>query len=97
MSGNNESKSWPNMSTEDKTALRDALLDTGHAFTKDELARIIDNEFFNDANPLDDDLVEAAIARMLLLDGVTLDEGTMQRERERMIYGVLKKIVRGDK
>jgi len=38
--------------------------------------------------------VDAVITRMLLLEGRTLDEAVLQQERERMIYGVLKKILR---
>lgn len=81
----------------DKAALLEALADTDHPFTKDELEEIINREFFNDDNPLDADLVDAAVTRLLLLEGSALDEMTLQQERERMIYGVLKKILKPKK
>ncbi len=77
-----------------KEALKSALADMDWEFSKDELSNIIENEFFNDENELDTALVDLAIARTLLLDGVSLDEATLQQERERMIYGVLKRILR---
>ncbi len=77
----------------DKAALMEALADTDQLFTKGELEEIIHNEFFNDDNPLDTDLVDAAVTRMLLLEGITLDETVLQQERERMIYGVLRRIL----
>lgn len=81
----------------DKAALLEALADTDHPFTKNELEEIINNEFFNDDNPLDTDLVDAVVARMLLLEGTTLDEAVMQQGRERMIYGMLKKMLKPKK
>ena len=77
----------------DKAALLEALADTDHSFTKDELEEVINNEFFNDDNPLDTDLVDASVTRMLLLEGTTLDETVLQQERKRMIYGILRKIL----
>ena len=81
----------------DKASLLKALADTDHPLTKDELEAIIENEFFNDDNSLDIDLVDAAVMRMLLLEGVELNEATLQQERERMIYGVLKKILKSER
>ena len=80
--------------TIDKASLLKALADADHPFTKDELEAIINNEFFNDDNQLDTGLVDAAVMRMLLLDGIELNEATLQQERERMIYGVLKRILK---
>jgi len=75
-----------------KQALREIIANTDWEFTRSELEQIIHNEFFNDDNPLDAGLVDVAVARLLLLDGIELNEDAMQRERERMIYGVLKQI-----
>jgi len=70
-------------------------IDAGQVFVQAlDVRQGINNEFFNDGNPLDADLVDAVITRMLLLEGRTLDEAVLQQERERMIYGVLKKILR---
>ncbi|MBQ8618159.1 MAG: hypothetical protein IJ418_11730, partial [Clostridia bacterium] len=57
----------------------------------------IHREFFEDKNPLDAGIVDAAVARLLLLDGVELNANTLQRERERMIYGVLKEIFKPER
>lgn len=46
---------------------------------------------------MDAGLVDAAAARLLLLDGVELNADTLQREREKMIYGVLKEIFKPKK
>lgn len=54
----------------------------------------IEDEFFIDENDLDTVLVDLAVARMLLLDGVAIDETNLQQKRERMIYGVLKMILK---
>lgn len=77
-----------------QSELLKALEDTDQAFSRDELTRIINDQFFNDEIPLDIDLVDAAVVRMLLLDGVALNEVNLQRERERMIYGILKNILK---
>lgn len=78
----------------DRAALLQILGDTDRMFSRDELTDIISDQFFNDATPLDVALVDAAIARMLLIDGVELNQVSMQRERESLIYGVLKRILK---
>ena len=78
----------------DRAALLQILGDTDRMFSKDELTDIISDQFFNDATPLDVELVDAVLARMLLLDGVRLDEASMQHQRESIIYGVLKRILK---
>lgn len=82
------------MKIEDKAALAQALADQAHSFSREELEAIIQNEFFNDDNPLDIDIVDAALARLMLLDGIPLNEESLQRQREEMIYGVFKKILK---
>ena len=82
------------MKIEDTAALAQALADQAHSFSREELEGIIQNEFFNDDNPLDIDIVDAALARLMLLDGIPLNEETLQRQREEMIYGVFKKILK---
>lgn len=85
------------MKIEDKAALAQALADQGRSFNREELEDIIQNEFFNDDNPLDIDIVDAALARLMLLDGIPLNDETLQRQREEMIYGVFKKILKPHK
>ena len=82
------------MKIEDKAALAQTLADQGRSFSREELEEIIQNEFFNDDNPLDIDIVDAALARLMLLDGIPLNEVSLQRQREEMIYGVFKKIMK---
>lgn len=81
----------------DKLILRQQIADVDCLFDRAELHSIIRNEFFNDENKLDSGLVDAAIARLLLLDGIDLNAETLQRERERMIYRIIKDIVQTDK
>jgi len=82
------------MKIEDKAMLAQALADQAHSFSREELEEIIQNEFFNDDNPLDIDIVDATLARLMLLDGIPLNDETLQRQREEMIYGVFKKILK---
>ena len=82
------------MKIEDKATLAQALADQRRSFNREELEDIIQNEFFNDDNPLDIDIVDAALARLMLLDGIPLNDETLQRQREEMIYGVFKKILK---
>ena len=85
------------MKIEDKAALAQALADQAHPFSREELEGIIQNVFFNDDDPLDIDIVDAALARLMLLDGIPLNEESLQRQREEMIYGVFKKILKSHK
>lgn len=75
---------------DDKAGIRSIIADMDWEFSRDELRCIIHNEFFNDANSLDGGLVDAAIARLMLMDGIDLNADTLQRER--MIYSILKDI-----
>lgn len=77
----------------DKVAIRKIIPDMEWEFTRAELQEIIHREFFEDANPMDAGLVDAAIARLLILDGIELNADTLQRERERIVYGILKEIL----
>lgn len=77
----------------EKAALYRILLDMDCAFSTCELERIIENEFFNDNNPIDHDLVDAALARMLQLKGVVLDENNLQEGRVEMMREVFRRII----
>ena len=81
----------------DKASIRKMIPDMKWEFSRAELQEIIHREFFDDENPLDAGLVDAAIARLLILDGIDLQADTLQRERERIIYGILKEILREKK
>ena len=81
----------------DKEALLKALADENRVFTKEELAGIIQNEFFNDENPLDPVVVDAALLRIMKLDGEEATEETLQAHREVMIRKVFREILDTDK
>ncbi len=81
----------------DKLAIRAIIADTEWEFTRAELQEIIHREFFEDENPLDAGLVDAAIARQLILDDIDLNADTLQRERERMVCCILNKIFNAKK
>ena len=91
----NEKRPAPDLA--DKAAIQSIISDPEWEFTRAELQAIIHREFFEDANPLDMDLVDAVVSRLLLLDGVELNADTLQREREKMIYSVLKEIFKKEK
>ena len=80
-----------------KSDLRKRIADTEWSFTRVELQSIIHNEFFNNENTLDGGLVDAAIARLLLLDGVELSAKALYREQERIICGVIQEIIQTGK
>lgn len=76
-----------------KEELKSMLVDPNWAFTADELDAIIHNEFFNDANPLDTQLVDLAVTRMLLLKGIQPSATILQNEREKIITAVLQELL----
>lgn len=91
----NENRPAPDLT--DKAAIRAIIADIEWEFTRAELQEIIHREFFEDENPLDAGLVDTAVARLLLMDGIELNADTLQREREKMIYGVLNEIFKRKK
>ena len=91
----NENRPAPDST--DKAAIRAIIADTEWEFTRAELQQISHREFFEDENPLDAGLVDTAVARLLLMDGIELNANTLQREREKMIYDVLKEIFKLEK
>lgn len=91
----NEKRTAPPLT--DKAAVRAIISDMEWEFSRSELSEIIRREFFDDQNALDAGLVDAAIARLLLLDGIDLDADTMQREREKIISSILKEIFKTNK
>lgn len=75
----------------DRNDLLKRLNDAGQSFTGAELDAIIHGEFFK-VQALDSEIVDAALTRRMQLNGIALDEVSIQKERERMIYEILKKI-----
>ena len=89
----NENGKLPTESSMEKEELMQSLNDERKAFTKEDLAQIIRNEFFNDDNPLSDETVDAALKRSMLLDGETITEESLQKRREGMIKDVFREIL----
>lgn len=57
-----------------KDALKQALADDNLPFSMDDLQKIIDSEFFDDNNPMDADLIDAASRRIAVLKGISTEE-----------------------
>lgn len=57
-----------------KDALKQALADDDLPFSINDLQKIIDGEFFDDNNPMDADLIDAASRRIAILKGITTEE-----------------------
>ena len=58
----------------DKQQLRKKLDDPDVVFSAWDLQRIIDHEFFNDDEPMDADLIDAAARRLAALKGISAKE-----------------------
>ena len=84
-------------SVQDKGELQTVLADRNWSFTKEELDAIIRNEFFDDANPLDIELVDLVVTRTLLLKGIQPNDDLLQKEREKMISDVLRELLKFNK
>lgn len=84
-------------SVQDKGELRTVLADRNWSFTKEELDAIIRNEFFDDANPLDIELVDLVVTRTLLLKGIQPNDDLLQKEQEKMISDVLRELLKFNK
>lgn len=70
-----------------------SLNDKTHLYTKKELEQIIRNEFFNDDKQLDIEVVDAALKRIMLLDGEAITEQTLQARRQSMMKSVFAEIL----
>lgn len=81
----------------DKTTLREMLGDYRWTFSIAELQAIIQNEFFNDENTLDAELVDAALVRLLRMYGKKVDKTGIQRERELLVCDLLRRLVENQK
>ena len=57
-----------------KNALKRALADDDLPFSINDLQKIIDSEFFDDNNPMDADLIDAASRRIAILKGISTEE-----------------------
>lgn len=67
-------KSYITLGYDSKDQLKQALADKDMVFGIDELQGIIDDEFFDDANPMDADLIDAASRRLAMIKGISAEE-----------------------
>jgi len=69
------------------------LRDMNREFSENELNNIIQNQFFNDNVALVDDVVDAALIRLLLLEGETPDQDKLQKRRTALMTDIFKKVL----
>ena len=72
--------------------LKSRLNDLNCVFDKNQLQTIISDEFLQDDQQLDIEIVDAALKRLLLLNGVEPTEAAILEERKRMIRRILEAI-----
>ncbi len=70
----NEQDGYSMLGYTSKDALKQALEDDGLSFSMEDLQKIIDGEFFDDNNPMDADLIDAASRRIAILKGISTEE-----------------------
>lgn len=72
---------------------KQALLDTDHAFSAEELQTMIDGEFAEDGDSVDMALIDLATSRLLLLQGEPLTEENLRRAQEKNAKRVLSRVL----
>lgn len=77
----------------DKVKLLAALNDENWVFTKEELERIIHDEFFIDENQMNMEVIDAALARIMKLNGEEINGTTLHANREKMMRKVFAEIL----
>ena len=70
-----------------------ALLNVENEVTREDLKGIINREFFDGNNAFSDDLIEAVIYRLALIDHGNTDEATLQQTREEMMAEVVGRLL----
>ena len=79
--------------TFEKNELIKALMDVNNDVTREDLNGIINKEFFDGNNAFSDDLIEAVVYRLALLDHGNADEATLQQTREEMMTEVVGRLL----
>lgn len=67
------------------------LTDVSYIWTRDSLMETIVEELSNDDAPLNMMLIDAAVARMLMLDGKELTNQNLHQLEETIMCGILRK------
>lgn len=69
-----ENRTYKAMGYSSKADLKQALDDESKTFEPEILQRIIDCEFFDDTNPMDIELIDAASRRLAAIKGISAEE-----------------------
>ncbi len=85
------SRVYKDMGFESKDDLKQALDDEAKTFDPETLQRIIDCEFFDDTNPMDAELIDAASRRLAAIKGISAEE-----QYKETAYSALRKLFRKD-
>jgi len=62
------------MDNREKEIVKEKLSDPEYRFSESELHQIIDREFFDDSTEADFDLIDLAVKRLALLNGISVEE-----------------------
>lgn len=79
--------------SENTANLKRLLQDMQHVFSTEELLGIIESQFLDDTVPLDDAIVDAAITRLLALEGKRPNMENLKERRATVMTDVFKKIL----
>lgn len=77
----------------DNAKILKALTNDNMIFTVKQLEQIIHDEFFCDDNPLDTQVVDAALTRIMHLDKEEVTGESLQAKREKMMRRVFAEIL----
>lgn len=65
----------------------------GKSYSRDELEKIIDDQFFDDHVTFDDQIVETVLQQLLVLDGQDPSFENMQETRKAQMQRIMKRIL----
>lgn len=71
--------------------LKGTLADMSHHFEADVLDKIIHNELSKSDRPLDSELIDAACARLMMLDGINITPENLHAYEENLMHRVIRK------
>lgn len=69
--------------------LKSTLVDISHHFDADVLDRIIQNELSRSDRPLDSELIDAACARLMMLEGINITPENLHAYEEKLLYRII--------
>ena len=69
--------------------LKSILADTSHHLEADTLVKIIHNELSKSDVPLDSELIDAACARLMMLEGINITPQSLHAYEEKLMRRVI--------